>query len=62
MTGPKFPLSNQASSAAHFAPRQVEAALYDAIVASAMKISTSVRGYFFFVLKGEGMLSNAKIV
>ena len=62
MIGPMFPLRSYASSAAHFAPRQVVAALYDAIDARAMKMSTCVGRYLFFVLKGVGMFSSAKIV
>ena len=44
MTGPILPVSSYVSSAAHFATRTVDAALYDAIVASAMNISTCLGG------------------
>ena len=59
---PVFPFNNQASSAAHFATRHVDGALWDAITAKARKISTCAFGNVFLRLKGVGMFSNAKIV
>ena len=54
MTGPILPFNNHASSAALLATRHVFAALKEAMVARAIKMSTCESGYVFFLLKGEG--------
>ena len=57
-----MPSNSQASSAALFAPRHVEAALCDAIKARAMKMSTCLWGYSLVRVKGVGILSMEKMV
>ena len=62
MTGPILPVSSYVSSAAHFATRTVDAALYEAIVARAMKISTCLGGKLRERANGDLIPREEKIV
>ena len=62
MIGPLFPAKSHASSAAHFAPLTVDAALYEAMVARAIKTSISRAKKVLCREKGEWIPREQKII
>ena len=62
MIGPLFPNKSHASSAAHLAPLTVDAALYEAMVARAMKMSISRAEKVLSCVKDDGIPREQKII
>ena len=62
MMGPLLPLKSYVSSAADFATRTVDSALYEAIVARAINKSTSVLGKTRARVNGDSISRDENII